>query len=134
MRVFLEQARSVRLGTMVSVYRGLYWHEGVVCGYSDDGEPLILSISAPGSRIETLTQFAGSQTTVDVQYPSQLPGWLVVRRAFWSARRPYHWRDWNCQHLVRFAHGSMLESPQVTAWFGVLLSAFTAAGIAKLAE
>ncbi|MCG7980275.1 MAG: lecithin retinol acyltransferase family protein [Candidatus Thiodiazotropha taylori] len=46
-------------------------------------------------------------------YPSQLPPFVVLRKARNKLGTKYDVFKWNCEHFVRWAHGLKPESPQL---------------------
>ena len=107
---------ALRLGTIVGTWLAGKYHQGLVCGYAADGEPMIMSISLwKGFATESLCQFMGPQGLAEASYPSRLQSEQILSRARSVSHRPYDLGRWNCQHFVRFAHGLSVQSPQASA-------------------
>jgi len=96
-------------------------HMGIIFGHAQSGEALVGSISSElGFAVQLISEFSSPNGLCSVEgsfpndYPSDLPGWVVVGRA-WSMRDvPYDSRNWNCEYLVNYAHEREPSSPQVT--------------------
>lgn len=105
-------------GTVVSVpFLGVFRHKGIVSDWFHDGAPTVISNSpnAGGVTEEQWTAFAaGNQVTVE-GYPSSLPPSTVVQRARERIGSRYQLFNWNCEHLVSYAHGRQPATPQVAA-------------------
>lgn len=105
-------------GTVVSVpFLGVFRHKGIVSDRFCNGEPMVISNSptAGGVTEEPWEAFAaGNQVTVEA-YPSNLPPHIVIQRARARIGSRYQLFNWNCEHLVTYAHGLQPATPQVTA-------------------
>ena len=110
------QPFALRLGAIVGTWLAGKYHQGLVCGYTADGEAIVMSISIwKGFATEPLSRFVGPQGLVEASYPSDLSGEQVLARARSVSDLPYDLGLWNCQHFVRHAHGLRVESPQASA-------------------
>jgi hypothetical protein len=105
-------------GTVVSVpFLGVFRHKGIVSDRFHNGAPMVISNSpnAGGVTEEPWDVFAsGNQVTVE-GYPSNLPPCTVVQRARARIGSRYQLFNWNCEHLVLYAHGQQPATPQVAA-------------------
>src|SRR6185312_4129943 len=109
--------RHLFIGSILSMARLGYTHQAIVFYFDDLGRPILGSIAQErGFYYETFHQFMGSQSIYKYSYPSDLPSEVVVKRALVAAGRPYHWSEWNCQHLAKFAHGLPPRSPDAEGW------------------
>ena len=103
-------------GTVVSVsFLGVFRHKGIVSDRCYAGKPTVISNSptAGGVTEEPWDIFAaGNEVTVE-GYPSELPSCTVVQRTRAQIGSPYQLFNWNCEHLVSYAHGQSPASPQV---------------------
>jgi len=122
------------VGTKVSVpfLFGFCEHVGFVSGYYANGEPAVISISASKGFVqEPLSSFAGGHQWVSGGRPLDLsPAWILYR-AFSVAHRPYNLFSWNCEHLVAYAYGQEVRSPQIAAVSAAVFGAIAVALVAK---
>ncbi|MCG8094859.1 MAG: lecithin retinol acyltransferase family protein [Candidatus Thiodiazotropha endolucinida] len=110
-------------GTIVSVAVGPITHFGIVSDRADFGRPKIISTSKRTGQVaeEKAETFANGGKIKLHGYPSQLPPFVVLRKARNKLGTKYDVFNWNCEHFVRWAHGLKPESPQLrVAIFGVL--------------
>lgn len=127
------QISLLAAGTVLRVNCGIYDHVALLGDRFVRGERAILSFCAKGNGLveETWSVFAsGRDVTVD-GYLGQLPPDVVMRRARSKSEQPYSWIGFNCEHFVRYAHGVVVESPQLQRWAAVGGMAFLAAAIAR---
>lgn len=105
-------------GAVVSVpFIGVFRHRGIVSDRFANGKPMVISNSpsAGGLTEEPWDTFAaGNEVTIE-GYPSDLPSYIVIQRARARVGSSYQLFNWNCEHLVSYAHGQQPESPQVAA-------------------
>jgi hypothetical protein len=105
----------------------LFRHKGIVSERIHLGKPLVISGSGRAGKVceEPWDNFAaGSVPQID-GYPSKLPAHEVVRRARQTVGKAYQVLQWNCDHVVAFAHRQKLESRQVHGAIAVALLALT---------
>ena len=120
MPAFLGPVTSGHLppGTVVSVpVFKLFRHKGIVSDRFINGCPMVISNSARAGGVaeEPWEVFAAGQAATVEEYPSTLPGYVILQRARQHIGTKYQLFDWNCEHLVSHAHGKRPESPQVAA-------------------
>ncbi len=109
---------SLATGTVIRVSHGAYDHIGMLADYWHHGERMVIALSeAAGGLVEQpFSSFAcGRSVTVD-GYLGRLPPAMVMHRARSKRGQTYSWTGFNCEHLVRFAHGVPVESPQLKQW------------------
>lgn len=106
---------SVQPGSVVAIQLPLYKHFGVVTDRFYRGERTVISNSwkAGGVVEQPITVFSDGLPIVGVTYPSLLAAPIVVRRATSRLGEKYSLLTWNCEHLIRFAHGLKPSSPQI---------------------
>lgn len=105
-------------GTVVSVpLLGVFRHKGIVSDRFHNGEPMVISNSpnAGGVTEEPWDAFASGNPVTVEGYPSNLPPRTVVQRARARIGSRYQLFNWNCEHLVSYAHGQQPATPQVAA-------------------
>src|SRR5262245_54178550 len=105
-------------GTEVSVPVFLVLkHKAIFVGYSAFGVPMVVSNSARTGCVteEPWDTFAAGKPVTDEGYSSELPPAVVVSRVRSLIGTKYDLLKWNCEHVVRYAHGKTPESPQVAA-------------------
>lgn len=105
-------------GTVVSVpLLGIFRHRGIVSDRFHDGKPTVISNSAPSGGVaeEPWDTFAAGAEVAVEGYPSDLPPYAVVQRARGRIGSSYKLFNWNCEHLISYAHGQRPASPQVAA-------------------
>src|ERR1700722_16489871 len=110
--------KTLRVGTVVRVREGAYYHVALMGDRIIHGERSVLSFAAQaGGFIEQpYSAFAhGREATVE-GYLGNLAPRLVMRRAREARSKSYSWAHFNCEHFVRYAHGVPIESPQVRQW------------------
>jgi hypothetical protein len=121
----------LRLGSVVGVAIGPVMHVGIVSYPSIFGSNVISS--SPRTRQvteETLFEFANGGRVMDLGYPGQLAPHVVIERARRKLGEPWNLFTANCEHLVSWAHGLEVTSPQLrNAIFWLVL----VAGISCLA-
>jgi hypothetical protein len=61
------------------------------------------SARAGGVAEELWEVFAAGQPVTVEEYPSALPGYVILQRARSHIRTKYQLFDWNCEHLVSHA-------------------------------
>lgn len=105
----------VQPGSVVAIQLPLYKHFGVVTDRFYRGERTVISNSWKAGRVveQPFTVFSGDFPIVDISYPSLLAAPIVVRRATSRLGDIYSLLTWNCEHLIRFAHGLKPSSPQI---------------------
>jgi len=89
------------------------------------------SARAKGVAEEPWDVFAAGQQVFVEGYPSGLPPSAVIYRARSQIGSTYDLLNWNCEHLISYAHGSPLKSPQVAF---VMAAALIAGLIAVAAD
>lgn len=111
-------------GTVVSApFLGIFRHRGLVSDRCHNGKPMVISNSAPAGGVteEPWDTFAaGNEVTIE-GYPSDLPPWTVIQRARVRIGTSYQLFNWNCEHLVSYAHGQRPASPQVATVVALLI-------------
>ncbi len=105
----------VRPGSVVAIQLPLYKHFGVVTNRFHRGERTVISNSwkAGGVVEQPFTVFSCGLPIAAMDYPSLLPAKIVVSRATSRLGEKYSLVTWNCEHLIRYAHGLKLSSPQI---------------------
>lgn len=103
-------------GTVLRLDRGLYDHVAILGEYVWTGERQVLSFGpGPVGLVEMpFSQFAGGSVVKVDGYLGQLTPEAVLAQARRIAgERRYSWLGFNCEHFVRAAHGTPVESPQL---------------------
>ena len=102
-------------GTIIGVARGPFEHFGILAESKFDGYRMVISGSFQHGKVveEPLEEFAGGEAIRIVGYPGALPDWRVLQRARSVLDSEYLLLSWNCEHVVRFAHGLTPMSPQI---------------------
>jgi len=102
-------------GDVVSVMIGLIEHFGIVSDRQIDGMLSIISNSRRTGQVaeEAANAFAAGKTIKVYGYPSTLMPATVIARARSQLGKPYSLATWNCEHFIRWAHGSKVVSPQL---------------------
>lgn len=116
-----ENVWSLPAGTVIRVNCGLYDHVALLGDGLINDERSVLSFSAQTRGLAELgmSTFAGGRAvTIDGYLGSQPPEWVMLRARL-KFGQGYSWTEFNCEHFVRYAHGVLLESPQLQKW-GVL--------------
>lgn len=109
---------QLRPGTVVSVsFLGVFRHKGIVSDRCNAGKPMVISNSPTAGSVteEPWDTFAAGNEVTDEGYPSEFTSCTVVQRAREQIGSPYQLFNWNCEHLVSYAHGQSPTSPQVRA-------------------
>jgi len=107
---------SLRPGTAVSVWVFPFFrHKGIVSDRFFGDNPMVLSNSARARGVaeEPWDVFASGQHVLVEGYPGSLAPSAVVHRARSLVGTKYDLFDWNCEHLISYAHGLVPKSPQV---------------------
>ena len=118
---------SIPSGTVIRVPRGPIEHFGILAEPNANGCRTVISGSLLHGRVveEPFNEFAKGETISIEGYPGTLPDWLVLQRARSVLDSEYLLLTWNCEHVVRFAHGLRPSSPQIQSCiaigFGVLI-------------
>ncbi|WP_395055601.1 lecithin retinol acyltransferase family protein [Polaromonas sp.] len=115
-------------GTVIRVSRGFYDHVALLSDRQIHGERGVLSFSSKSGGLveESFSAFsAGRRVSVD-GYLGSTPPARVMQRARLKHDQAYSWTEFNCEHFVRYAHGVLIESPQLQKWaaLGGILSVF----------
>ena len=129
-----EQYYSTDLGSLVGTPLNGFWqHVGILVPDDQFGfRRSVISRTQKGLIRQPVEEFAGGKYFSSVDYPGDLPWWMVVERAELAVvNRPYHATDSNCDHFVRYCHGVKEESPQAAAT--VVLALFAVLGGLALA-
>lgn len=103
-------------GTVLRLDRGLYDHVAILGEYAWAGERQVLSFGpGPVSLMEVpFSRFAdGSLVSVDGYLGQLAPKAVLAQARRIGAERRYSWLAFNCEHFVRAAHGTAVESPQL---------------------
>lgn len=103
-------------GTVLRRDGGLYDHVAILGEYAWLGERQVLSFGpGPVSLVEMpFSRFAnGSSVKVDGYLGQLAPEEVLAQARRIGAGRPYSWLAFNCEHFVRAAHGTPVESPQL---------------------
>jgi hypothetical protein len=110
--------RLLPVGTVLRVSHGLYDHVGLLSDRVIQGERCVLSLSAAADGLveEPYSAFAAGRQVFSDGYFGRLPPEVVLQRARSKAGQVYLWTVFNCEHLVRYAHGVRVESPQLQRW------------------
>lgn len=105
-------------GTVVRVRLGLYDHVAMLGDRAIGGERSVVACSAQaGGFVEQpFSAFARGQAVVIEGYLGSLPPAVVMQRARMKRGQAYSLSDFNCEHFVRYAHGVLVESPQLRQW------------------
>lgn len=105
-------------GTVVRVGHGWYDHVGLLSDRYIAGVRAVASFSAQAGGFieEPYTVFSRGRVVYVDGYFGSLPSWLVLQRARLKAEHTYSWTEFNCEHFVRYAHGVLIESPQLKRW------------------
>jgi hypothetical protein len=116
--ISIQQLASFQAGTVLKVSHGLYYHFGLLGPQVITGERAVISQSSQkgGLLLEPYSSFASGREVICEGYPSALPPQLVLQRAMEKQGKRYSLRFFNCEHLIRHAHGLSPRSPQVEAW------------------
>ena len=111
---------------MISVNRGPFEHFGILAETNYNRSRTVVSGSLRYGRVieEPLREFAKGTPIRIVGYPSALPNWLVMQRARSVLETEYLLLTWNCEHVVRFAHGLRLSSPQILSFLAIGFGVF----------
>jgi hypothetical protein len=103
-------------GTVLRINRGLYDHVALLGEHDWPGERQVLSFgpSLLGLEEVSFSEFAGKRVVRVDGFLGQLtPTEVLARARGIGVQRRYSWLAFNCEHFVRAAHGSPLESPQL---------------------
>ncbi len=111
-------------GTVVRVWHGFYYHYGIIGPYEYVRERFVISHSGRrgGLVVEPFSEFSLGRDVFSEGYLGSLPPELVIERAMSHRGTPYSLTKFNCEHLIRFAHGVEPSSPQM-AIFSILAAA-----------
>lgn len=122
-----------RPGAIVTVWVFPFFrHKGIVSDRLLGGKPMVISNSARTGVVaeEPWDVFAAGQQVLVNAYPGCLLSAEVVNRARSRLGTKYRLLDWNCEHLVSFAHGLPPKSPQVA----IVVAAALIAGLVAFAS
>jgi hypothetical protein len=107
-------------GTVVSVFRGLYSHIGILTEsvYGQERHVISLNPGWPGAQVieEPLSQFSRGKPVSALPSRTSSPAWVTLSRARSGQHPPYSWVNFNCEHFVNFALGTPIRSPQLVLW------------------
>lgn len=105
-------------GTVLRVSHGWYDHVGLVSDRYKSGELAVVSFSATAGGLveEPYSAYSRGQVVYVDGYFGSLPPGMVLQRARLKHGQPYSWTEFNCEHFVRYAHGVLIESPQLKRW------------------
>jgi hypothetical protein len=101
-------------GTIISIAVWPVDHVGIVTDRFVDGSPTIISNSLRRGGVveETWQSFHAGLESQSRGYPGRLLPSVVLKRA--RSKLGSKWTPTsNCEHLVRYAHGLPVESPQL---------------------
>lgn len=106
--------RLLLVGTVLRVSHDLYDHVGLLSDRLIQGERSVLSFSAAADGLveEPYSAFSAGRPVFSDGYLGHLPPEVVLQRARSKFGQVYSWTQFNCEHLVRYAHGVRVESPQ----------------------
>ncbi|WP_196486813.1 lecithin retinol acyltransferase family protein [Burkholderia stagnalis] len=109
---------SYRAGTVVRVNHGWYDHVGMLGDRLTAGERSVLSFSAQAGGFieEPFSEFARGQDVKVDGFPSNLHPMIVMQRARSMEGHRYSLTNLNCEHFVRHAHATTVQSPQLQMW------------------
>jgi hypothetical protein len=113
-------------GTVLRLNRGFYDHVALLGDYVWVGERQVLSFGPnPAGLVEMpFSLFAGdSVVTVDGYLGQLAPAEVLGRARQVGAQRRYSWLGFNCEHFVRAAHATTVESPQLGRAFLLAMGA-----------
>jgi hypothetical protein len=115
--ISIQQLASFQAGTVLKVSHGLYYHFGLLGSQVINGERAVISLSwqTGGLLLEPFSSFASGREVICEGYPSALPPQLVLQRAMEKQGVKYSLQLFNCEHLIRHAHGLPPRSPQIEA-------------------
>lgn len=105
-------------GTVVRANHGFFSHVALLGDGTLCGERAVVEFSAATGGFAELpfSEFSkGRLVTVD-GYPGTLSPSEVMQRASLKRGQAYSLFDFNCEHFVRYAHGRLIESPQLRQW------------------
>jgi hypothetical protein len=105
-------------GTVIRVNCGFYDHVALLGDRSIDGERGVLSFSAKSCGLveQRMSTFSADRFVAADGYLGGLPPEIVMQRARLKQGQGYSWTEFNCEHFVRYAHGVLIESPQLQQW------------------
>src|SRR5688572_3418756 len=109
----------MKLGSIISIWLGLYWHKGVVT--STWPHVLITHNSKSLGRVVEESFSAFSQgLRVHVEWtPSDQVAPAVVYRAKQCLGQKYDVSEFNCDHHTEYAKNGKPDSPQLSGWIGL---------------
>lgn len=130
-RISLVNINTIPPGTVVGVSYDLYDHVGVIGDWDVQAERTVISASRQHGKVieEVVTQFADGQKVRVLGYLGSIPSSAVLARARAMLGRRYRLLTWNCDHLVRYAHGLSAVSPQIWRAIGGLTVGIAAIAI-----
>lgn len=109
----------MKLGSIISIWLGFYWHKGVVTSVW----PRILvthNSKSLGYVIEEpFPAFAQGQSVGVEWTPCSYAAFAVVERARECLGQKYKIREFNCDHHTEYAKTGKPDSPQLAAWVGL---------------
>ena len=116
--------RNYTLGTVIFVKIWPIKHYGIISGFNEFGEVLVISNSKALGCVaeEPLMKFSMGKQSVVEGYPSNCNPSDVIARARSQVGKKYDLFSDNCEHFVRWAHHLKPESPQLQ-FFSVLAGA-----------
>ncbi len=115
--------------TIVSVSRGIYRHVGLVTDRHRDGMPMVIANAASTSGVAEISwdEFSEGKVVQVEGFPGTVPATTALARVRSKIGTPYNLLNWNCEHLVRYAHDLPPKSPQLAlAAMGLLAALFLA--------
>lgn len=125
---------ALSAGTVLRVSQGWYEHVGLLSDRYIAGERAVVCFSAQAGGFveEPYSTFSRCQVVYVEGYFGSLPPWMVMQRARLKHGQPYSWTEFNCEHFVRYAHGVLIESPQLKRWtFAAGVVGFLALAVAR---
>lgn len=105
-------------GTVVRADHGFFSHVALLGDGTLFGERVVVEFSAAAGGFAELpfSEFSkGRLVTID-GYLGTLSPAEVMQRASLKRGQAYLLFDFNCEHFVRYAHGLLIESPQIRQW------------------
>lgn len=124
---------TLHAGDILSTGRVGYRHFGLATGNYINGQPTVISNSGHHGKVveESLEQFQGQGDIKVEGYWGTLPPHEVVARARERLGSNYYLFNWNCEHLVRYAHGLKPESPQIALAAALVIGAIFAVRLSR---
>jgi len=124
--------RNYTLGTVIFVKIWPIKHYGIISGFNEFGEMLVISNSKVRGCVaeEPLREFSLGRQTVFDGYPSNCDPRDVAARARSQLGKKYDLFSDNCEHFIRWAHHLKPESPQlqfVSVFAGAFLLSYLVA-------